>query len=86
LEIVMKARQGRALGGLAILTLAGTFLGCQQRQEAKEKPDSVNKIIETKPAEKNQAVKLAVVKHAKLLEAIESARGKVLVIDFWGEF
>jgi hypothetical protein len=39
-----------------------------------------------KAAPLNLDVKLEPVKHKQLLERIAELRGKVVVIDFWGEF
>jgi hypothetical protein len=36
--------------------------------------------------EANSEVKLNVVKHTEVVKALEAARGKVVLIDLWGEF
>lgn len=58
---------------------AGLLLGCANGGAPPPPPES-------KAAAAPSEVKLAVVKHKQFVEELKKQRGKVVVVDVWGEF
>jgi thiol-disulfide isomerase/thioredoxin len=85
-NVLEKKLRIQTIPSIYVFNRAGKWVQFGGTPEAGVEAAAVEKLVVKLLDEKQEDVSLRPVKHSELLKEIAAQRGKVVVIDFWGEF